>query len=269
MDEGFRRALDRAAGDRPDFDLTDEVWAQGRVVRRRRQTVQTVGGLAAAAVLVGAFWVGGGLLGDRDALPGPAETPADDPAATTVAVETTAPEETATEDIPEEETSPEEEPEPDEPTAPVAVDPCTTAHPDPVLLADGLPEASTASAEEVLRLAAECDLGGLAALAEQDQTFLSFGAVGPEEAFSGDGGAERAAAITALLTSFEPEQDVPDAPYAWPGTIETSQDWALLVDTGLYTQEQVELMSSSETGYTGWRVGVDADGQWSFMVAGD
>ncbi|PZU44248.1 MAG: hypothetical protein DI571_07750, partial [Arsenicicoccus sp.] len=61
MNEELRRALDRAAGEDPVLDVSEQAWAQGRVVRRRRQVAQGVGGLAAAAVIVGAFTLGGGL----------------------------------------------------------------------------------------------------------------------------------------------------------------------------------------------------------------
>lgn len=61
MNEELRRALDRAAGEDPVLDVSEQAWTQGRVVRRRRQVAQGVGGLAAAAVIVGAFTLGGGL----------------------------------------------------------------------------------------------------------------------------------------------------------------------------------------------------------------
>lgn len=282
MNENLRDALDRAAGEDPHVDLTEQVWAQGRVVRRRRQTAQAVGGMTAAATLVGALWLGGGLLSDPDALPGPADPPSDpavtsveDPRVTDEATDggtaddgtPTTPEE-PTEEEPIEEEPIEEEPTED-PAVALPIDPCGTAYPDPVLLAAELPQPTTARATEVLELAAACDLGGLAALAQQDETHLSFGLLSPQEAFSGDEGAERAAAITTLLTLFQPGQDAPDAPYRWPGTVESDEDWALLVDSGLHTQGEVELMRGSGMGYTGWRVGVDASGQWSFLVAGD
>lgn len=235
------------------------MWAQGRVVRRRRQATQGFGAVAAAGVLVGAVWLGGGLLSDPEALPGPADPPNDGSAVGTVEVDRTT--EEATQDEPTGEATTEE------PTLPL--DPCSTPYPDLELRAEGLPDQTRERAEEVLELAAVCDLDGLAALAQQDQTFLSFGVVTPEEAFSGSEGAERAAAITILLTLFEPGQDAADAPYRWPGAVETEDDWTLLVDSGLYTQDEVELLRGSGMGYIGWRVGVDASGQWSFLVAGD
>ena len=284
MSEELRRALDRAAGEDPRVDLTEVVWSQGRVVRRRRQATQTVGGLAAAAVMVGAFWLGGGLVSGPDALPGPAEPPTDDSAVSTVeeATDDTMEDPTeggatdgettddgtddgaTTEGSAEGETT-EETPEP--PALPL--DPCSTPYPGLVLQGEDLPEATVATADEILQLAAACDLDGLIVLAEQDETFLSFGVVGPQEAFSDEDGAERAAAIATVLTLFGPGQDADDAPYRWPGAVESDEDWTLVVDSGLYTEDEVEMMRDSGMGYTGWRVGVDAQGRWSFMVAGD
>lgn len=264
MNDSLRSALDRAAGEPPDLDLRD-VWARGRARRRRRHAVQAVGGLTGAGALVAALWLGGGVLDHPDALPGPAKTPTDDPAVTSVARESV-PETTTQEAATQEATTPEATSE--APTT-LPVDPCTTPYPDPVLRDEGLPEAARETAAQVLALAAECDLDGLGVLAQQDQTFVSFGVVDPEQAFSGAEGAERAAAITVLMTTFAPGQDAADAPYGWPGTVGTDEQWQQVVDAELYTQGQVDLMRDSGTGYSGWRVGVDARGRWSFMVAGD
>lgn len=282
MNENLRDALERAAGPDPHLDLTEQVWAQGRRVRRRRQTTQAFGGLAAAAVMVGAVWLGGGLLSDPEALPGPADPPSD-PAVTSVEVDRTADEateETTADETTADETTTDESTEDatmddattedattGEPALPI--DPCTTPYPDPVLRAESLPDQTRDRAEEVLAAAADCDLDTLVALAQQDQTFLSFGVVSPEEAFAGEEGAERAAAIATVMTLFEPGQDAAGAPYRWPGTIQSEEDWVLVVESGLHTQDEVDLMRGSGMGYTGWRVGVDSGGTWMFMTAGD
>lgn len=311
MNEELRRALEQAAGEEPQVDFSREVWVQGRVVRRRRHLAQTVGGLAAAGVLAGAFWLGGGMLSNPEALPGPAEPTVDDSVRTSAAVVTKVDEEAttvATETAPEttaedttatgttetagapatqqgttgtdrtsgEEAAPSDTAEgttppvvaPTSPEPPV-VNPCGTPYPDPVLTVDGLPEVVRVKAAGVLGQAADCNLAGLIAMAGHDQTFLSFGVVAPEQAFSGVEGAERARAITILMTSFAPGRAAEDAPYRWPGSVESEEDWQLVVDSGLYTQDEVDLMRSSGMGYTGWRVGVDAAGSWAFMVAGD
>jgi hypothetical protein len=88
MNEELRRALDLAAGQEPQVDLTETVWSRGRVVRRRRHAAQAVGGAAAAAVLAGAFFLGGGLL-EPQADVGPAGPTLQENADATVPVPTT------------------------------------------------------------------------------------------------------------------------------------------------------------------------------------
>lgn len=83
MNDELRSALRRAAGEEPQVDLTESVWAQGRITRRRRHTAQAVGGVAAAAVLVGAFALGGGVLNQPEAYDGPAQPTIEEDAAAT------------------------------------------------------------------------------------------------------------------------------------------------------------------------------------------
>jgi hypothetical protein len=60
--------------------------------------------------------------------------------------------------------------------------------------------------------------------------------------------------------------------YAWPTAYDESpsaEAWQALVDSGLYSQEQVEEMQTQGTGYLGYRTAITADGDWQFFVAGD
>jgi hypothetical protein len=60
--------------------------------------------------------------------------------------------------------------------------------------------------------------------------------------------------------------------YAWPTAYDESPseaDWQALVDAGLHTQEEVDLMKDQGTGYLGYRTAITADGDWQFFVAGD
>jgi hypothetical protein len=60
--------------------------------------------------------------------------------------------------------------------------------------------------------------------------------------------------------------------YAWPTAYSekpTVEAWQALVDTGLYSPEQVGLMITQGTGYLGYRTAITADGDWQFFVAGD
>jgi hypothetical protein len=60
--------------------------------------------------------------------------------------------------------------------------------------------------------------------------------------------------------------------YAWPTAYSespTEEAWRVLVVSGLYTQEQIDSMKASGTGYLGYRTAITADGDWQFFVAGD
>ena len=60
--------------------------------------------------------------------------------------------------------------------------------------------------------------------------------------------------------------------YAWPTAYQESPsdaDWQALVDAGISTQEEVDLMKAQQTGYLGYRTAITADGDWQFFVAGD
>jgi hypothetical protein len=46
-------------------------------------------------------------------------------------------------------------------------------------------------------------------------------------------------------------------------------DWQELVDAGLYSQQEVDQMRKSGTGYTGYRIGIRKDGDWLYFVGGD
>jgi len=60
--------------------------------------------------------------------------------------------------------------------------------------------------------------------------------------------------------------------YAWPSAYDESpadEDWQALVDSGLYTQAEVDTMKQQNTGYLGWRTAITPDGDWQFFVSGD
>ena len=59
--------------------------------------------------------------------------------------------------------------------------------------------------------------------------------------------------------------------YAWPTAYDESPseaDWQALVDSGLYTQAEIDSMKQAGS-YLGWRTAITADGDWQFFVAGD
>ena len=60
--------------------------------------------------------------------------------------------------------------------------------------------------------------------------------------------------------------------YAWPTAYSenpTADAWRDLVDSGLYSAEEVDQMQEQNTGYLGYRTAITADGDWQFFVAGD
>jgi hypothetical protein len=59
--------------------------------------------------------------------------------------------------------------------------------------------------------------------------------------------------------------------YAWPTAYDESPseaDWQALVDSGLYTQAEIDSMKQAGS-YLGWRTAITAGGDWQFFVAGD
>jgi hypothetical protein len=60
--------------------------------------------------------------------------------------------------------------------------------------------------------------------------------------------------------------------YAWPTAYSetpTEEAWQALVDSGLYSQDEIDGMRTHGTGYLGYRTAITADGDWQFFVAGD
>ena len=62
--------------------------------------------------------------------------------------------------------------------------------------------------------------------------------------------------------------------YAWPTAYQESppdEAWQALVDSGLYSQAEVDAMRSGAGagGYLGYRTAITPDGDWQFFVAGD
>lgn len=270
MDE-LRDALDRAA-DGPERDFTG-VWGAGRRMRRRRQTAQGLGGLALVAVVAGAVAIGGGDLMQGETVGPATPTVPDDVVVTSVqtdsddaAVSTAEPTPTT------EATSEVAAPTTRATTSGVIVvpNPCDQPSAGLTVKAGGATAAEVDRAQELLDLASACDLDGLIALAEEEDTTLSFGGATAVEAFAGEEGQRRAQALVALLVNYEPVigggNDGPLDAAMWPDI--PQEQWGELVELGVYTQEQVDSFSVVG-GYMGWRIYIEPDGNWSGMVAGD
>jgi len=90
-----------------------------------------------------------------------------------------------------------------------------------------------------------------------------------------DAGTERPLPMRALATILAmPFTRNESGSYAWPTAYEespTDEAWQALVDSGLYSQAEVDQMRDAlgAGGYLGYRTAITAEGDWQFFVAGD
>ena len=165
---------------------------------------------------------------------------------------------------------PEEEPEPDAG--------CAAAELHRVLPDEDLPPAVADVRQRVFDAAVACDYETLEQIAlEQGEGFtFSYGA-GPDDSAAEhwreleESGAEEPLRVLASILTL-PHTRNESGSYAWPTAYSespTDEAWQALVDTGVQTQEEVDLMREQGTGYLGYRTAITADGDWQFFVAGD
>ncbi len=58
--------------------------------------------------------------------------------------------------------------------------------------------------------------------------------------------------------------------YLWPAAATGDEDdWSAISEAGLYSEEELEAMQRAGSGYLGYRLGITAEGDWLFLVAGD
>lgn len=164
-------------------------------------------------------------------------------------------------------------------TQPPAAEPeCSTSGLRPTLPAQDLPPAVADVRERVFAAALACDYDALEAIAEEKGEGFTFSFGGGEDA--SDYWAEAEAdpareprpmrALATILTLDVTRNE--SGSYAWPSAYNespTEADWQALVDAGLYSQADVDLMLEHNTGYLGWRTAITPDGDWQFFVAGD
>jgi hypothetical protein len=141
-----------------------------------------------------------------------------------------------------------------------------------------LPQPVADVRERVFGAAVACDYDTLEQIAlEQGEGFtFSYGA-GPDDSAAAhwreleESGAEEPMRVLATILTL-PYTRNESGSYAWPTAYSeapTDEAWQALVDAGLYTQEEIDLMRSGGTGYLGYRTAITADGDWQFFVAGD
>lgn len=134
-------------------------------------------------------------------------------------------------------------------------------------------EARTAAAF-LLDAAVRCDEQLLFTAAEESGTTFSFGNATFGDVFGlpedPDQGPAPWEALARLLGGTTPVEA--DGVWAWPAAFASGADdgaWQELVESGLYTPDQVDELRAAGDGYLGWRLGIEADGTWLFFTAGD
>ena len=155
---------------------------------------------------------------------------------------------------------------------------CSTAGLRLTLPEQQLPAEVAEVRERVFAAAVACDYETLEQIALEKGEGFTFSYGGSDSAADfwrqvEEAGAERPLpmrALAAILTM--PYTRNESGSYAWPTAYDESPaeaDWQALVDSGLYTQAEIDQMKSGGTGYLGYRTAITADGDWQFFVAGD
>ena len=141
----------------------------------------------------------------------------------------------------------------------------------PDISPQGLPQPVEDKRAEIFRMAAACDMEGLAEIARADGTAFSFGGeTDPLRSWirSARNGFDVMAWIVRLFNSVPAMDDV--GTYAWPAVHATNsdEDWQEL--SGILTAAEFESYSAyRDSGWLGLRIGIAEDGTWRFVVAGD
>jgi hypothetical protein len=155
---------------------------------------------------------------------------------------------------------------------------CSTAGLRLTLPEQDLPPAVADVRKRVFDAAVACDYDTLEEIAlEKGEGFtFSYGADTDASEYwrsVEEGSAEEPKPMRALATILTmPYTRNESGSYAWPTAYSespTEEAWQALVDAGLYSAEDVELMKTQGTGYLGYRTAITADGDWQFFVAGD
>jgi hypothetical protein len=141
----------------------------------------------------------------------------------------------------------------------------------PLVSSQGLPPAVEDTRLLIFKLAASCDLAGLADLAVADGTVFSYGGeTDPLRSWirSARNGFDVMVWIVRLFNSVPAVDKV--GTYAWPAVHATGseEDWQEL--SGILTSAEFEQYSQyRDSGWLGLRIGIAEDGTWRYVVAGD
>ncbi len=145
-----------------------------------------------------------------------------------------------------------------------------------------LPPPVASMRQAIIEAALRCDVEQLVDLAlEGDPDFIySFGGSSPPPrrellaAWQNEGFLDAVLLVRILNLPWASRTgaDQEDPIYVWPsafGDNPTEEDWAALEAVGLVTPEGRAEMEELFGGWVGERVGITADGDWTFLVAGD
>lgn len=142
--------------------------------------------------------------------------------------------------------------------------------------ADKIPAKARPVAQAILDDATGCRTDALVRRSTADKTSLSFGAVSPKEvwALPDDESGRYWSTAAALGTPWGTTKNGSETYIVWPRVAtEQYQDddaaWQEAIDADLVTAEQAQLMRDGASGYMGYRVGIEAQGNWTFAIAGD
>ena len=148
--------------------------------------------------------------------------------------------------------------------------PCTPVEV-PEVDPQGLPQAVEDKRAMIFKMAAACDMEGLAAIVLADQASFTYGGeTDPLRSwiYSARTGFDVMAWIVRLFNSVPAVDDA--GTYAWPAVHVTNsdEDWDEL--SGILTAAEFESYSAyRDGGWLGLRIGIADDGTWRFVVAGD
>lgn len=152
--------------------------------------------------------------------------------------------------------------------------------PQPKLSSD-LPADVAATARAIIGAASHCDFDDLAGIASTDGTpdlITSFGEGGVDNLArweqEGYGEMDRLIRLFGTSHAVTETEDGPDI-YVWPAAFAYDR-WedipreylTELMDLGVYTEGELDEIAKFGS-YAGWRIGIDAEGNWLYFVAGD
>ena len=206
----------------------------------------------ATVLAVVALLVGCGAEGDEAAAPQPVTVTVTEASKTTEAATTS-----------------------DAPVTPLPSEMCSTSGVRRTLPEQELPAAVASVRQRIFDAAVACDYDALQRIALEQGEGFTFSYGGETSAADFWRGLEEAGKTPMLdlvrIISI-PHSRNETGSYAWPSAYDetpTDEDWQALVDSGLYTQAQVDEMKAQNTGYLGWRTAITPAGDWQFFVAGD